>query len=77
MNRQMPSPATERPGVTNRRRKFEKRVTETARTSVRVVSTRGRIARKRKKHIHIVERMNYRNLLVAVMNHLARQRARR
>lgn len=76
MNRQMPSPATERPEVTTRRRKFEKRLTETARTSVRVVSVKGRVARKRKKHIHVVERMNYRNLLVAVMNDLARRRAR-
>lgn len=71
----MPSPATERPAVTNRRRKFEKRLIETARTKVRVVSSRGRIARKRKKYVHRVERLNYRNLIVAVMNDLLRRRA--
>ena len=74
MNRQLPSAAAERPEVSNRRRKFEKRLDETSRTRVRVVSSRGRIPRKRKKYVHRVERLNYRNLIVAVMNDIERKR---
>lgn len=69
-NRQMPSNGST-PNIANANRKFDKRLDLTARERIRVVSSLGRIARKRKKFVNATERGHYKALLVAIMRDVA------
>jgi len=62
------------PSKANSERKLNKRLDQTARERIHVTSTKGRIARKRKKYIHATERGHYKALIIAVMNDLMKQR---
>jgi hypothetical protein len=70
---QMPTQGQD-PHLTNRYRKFRRRLTRDVQR-LRVTSERGRIPRKRKKYVHKVN--NYAELLLAVMHELAKRNGSR
>lgn len=70
MNRHIPS-AGQNPQASNRARRSERKLDRRIRETVHIRSSRGRIARKRKKYVTRTERANYKALVIAVMRDLA------
>lgn len=62
--------STGNPAEDNKRRKILRRLERGARRDFVITSTKGRIARKRKKYMYKVEREAYAELIWSIMQHL-------
>lgn len=74
MSKRLPTSGSN-PFRDNSRRRNERQLDRICQ-AVRITSSKGRIARKRKKYVHRVERANYRELIVYVAKHLAEESTR-
>lgn len=75
MSKQIPTTGSN-PHRANARRRHERQLDQAC-LRVRIISSKGRIPRKRKKHIHLVERGHYRALIAMVAKDLEKNARRR